>query len=73
MGMRRKRTNIELDVDKVERIMERYELPTMTAAVDYALERVAGRPMTWEEVRAMRGSHALWDDFPPEDEIPPDL
>ena len=65
MWMQRKRTNIELDMDKVRRVMERYELSTMTAAVDYALERVAGQPMSWEDVRAMRGSNALWDDFDP--------
>jgi hypothetical protein len=52
-------------MEKVERIKERYGLRTATAAVDYALDQVAGSPMSWEEIRAMEGAHALWDDFDP--------
>lgn len=73
MIMRRKRTNVVLDMDKVKRIKERYGLRTTTAAVDYALDVVAGRPMTWEEARAMEGAHALWDDFDPTEQPPEDL
>lgn len=65
MCMKRKRTNIELDMDKVRRVMDRYQLSTTTAAVDFALERVAGRPMTREEILAMEGSNPFWDDFDP--------
>lgn len=71
MWMRRKRTNVVLDMDKVDRIKERYGFETTTEAVDYALDTVAGRPMSWEEVRAMRGAHALWDDFDPRERTPP--
>jgi Arc/MetJ family transcription regulator len=73
MGMRRRRTNVVLDMDKVQRIKERYGLRTTTAAVDYAMDVVAGRPMTWEEVRAMHGARALRDDFDPTEQPPDDL
>jgi Arc/MetJ family transcription regulator len=45
--------------------MRRYRLRTKTEAVDLALRRLAGEPMTREEVLAMRGSNAIL-------EIPPD-
>lgn len=70
MHMTRKRTNVVLDMEKVERIKERYGLRSTTEAVDYALDVVAGRPMSWEEVRAMEGAHALWDDFDPRETNP---
>jgi Arc/MetJ family transcription regulator len=63
--MRRKRTNIVLDMDKIQRIQERYGLPTATAAVEYALDQVAESPMSWEEIRALEGGRHLWDDFDP--------
>lgn len=65
------RTNIDLDDDKVERVMRRYGLRTKTEAVDLALEIVAGRPMTKEEALAMHGANAM-DHLPPDDP-PPDL
>jgi Arc/MetJ family transcription regulator len=61
----RKRTNIELEMDFVEAIMRRFGLRTKTAAVDLALRRLAGEPMTKEEVLAMQGSM-------PDFEAPPD-
>ena len=69
--MRHKRTNVVLDMDKVKRIKERYGLRTTTAAVDYALDVVAGRPMSWEEIQAMRGANAIG--FIPPDPPPEDL
>lgn len=52
----RKRTNIELEMDYVERIMNRYGLHTKTEAVDLALRRLAAEiPATKEEVLAMHG------------------
>lgn len=69
--MRHKRTNVVLDMDKVKRIKERYGLRTTTAAVDYALDVVAGRPMSREEIQAMRGAHAIG--FIPPDPPPEDL
>ena len=63
--MAKVRTNIEIEDDYVEAIMERYRLRTKTEAVDLALRHLAGQPMTREEALAMRGAHAIG-------EIPPD-
>lgn len=45
--------------------MFRYRLHTRTAAVDLALRRLVGQPMSREEALAMEGARAL-------DQIPPD-
>ncbi|HEX4344437.1 MAG TPA: type II toxin-antitoxin system VapB family antitoxin [Solirubrobacteraceae bacterium] len=66
--MTRSRTNIELDDDHVETIMDRYGVRTKTAAVDLALRHLAGQPMTRDEAHAMRGAHAIGE--VPED-VPP--
>jgi Arc/MetJ family transcription regulator len=50
------RTNIEIDERLVERAMRRYRLPTKRAAVDLALRRLVGDPMTREEALAMEGT-----------------
>lgn len=65
------RTNIEIDDAVLEVVMRRYRLATKTEAVDLALRRLAGRPMTREEALAMRGARAL--DTVPEDTGPEDL
>jgi Arc/MetJ family transcription regulator len=57
--MPRTRTNIELDDTSVEIVMRRFKLRTKTEAVDLALRRLAGQPMTREEALAMRGAHAI--------------
>lgn len=49
------RTNIDLDMDAVRRVMERYGLETMREAVNYALNRVAPRAATHEEFLAAEG------------------
>lgn len=67
--MARVRTNIEIDADRVEAIMDRYGARTKTEAVDLALRHLAGQPMTREEALAMRGAHAIRD--APEDAPPP--
>jgi Arc/MetJ family transcription regulator len=62
------RTNIEIDDDYVEAIMDRYGLRTKTEAVDLALRHLAGQPMTREEALAMEGARAILDtpaDVPP--------
>lgn len=61
----RKRTNIEIDDSLVGAVMRRYRLRTKTDAVDLALRRLVGEPMTREEVLAMEGARAI-------SEIPPD-
>ncbi len=53
------RTNIEIDDALVERAMRRYRLPSKRAAVDLALRRLVGEPMTREEALGMEGSG--WD------------
>ncbi len=62
------RTNLELEDDYVQAIMDRYGLRTKTAAVDLALRRLAGQPYTREQALAMRGARAMSDvpvDAPP--------
>jgi len=49
------RTNIDLDDELVRRVMERYGLRTKKAAVDLALRRLAGPPITTAELAALRG------------------
>jgi Arc/MetJ family transcription regulator len=53
------RTNIEIEDTYVRAIMVRYGLRTKTAAVDLALRRLAGQPMTREEALAMGGANAI--------------
>ena len=67
--MSKVRTNIEIEDDYVQAIMDRYGVRTKTEAVDLALRHLAGQPMTREEALAMRGArsiHAL-----PADTAPP--
>jgi Arc/MetJ family transcription regulator len=60
------RTNIEIEGDYVEAIMDRFGVHTKTEAVDLALRHLAGQPMTHDEALAMRGAHAI-------DHIPVDV
>jgi len=57
--MPRTRTNIELDDANLAIVMQRYKLRTKTEAVDLALRRLAGEPMTKDEAMAMRGAKAI--------------
>jgi len=66
--MAKVRTNIEIDDQHVQTIMDRYAVHTKTAAVDLALRYLAGQPMTRDEALAMRGAQAI--DEPPAD-VPP--
>ncbi len=63
--MSRTRTNLEIDDDALAIVMRRYRLATKTEAVDLALKRLAGRPMTREEALGMRGAAAI-DELPAE-------
>lgn len=67
--MARTRTNIEIENDYVEAIIERFGVRTKTEAVDLALRHQAGDPMSREEAVAMRGAH----DALPEDQSASDL
>lgn len=53
------RTNIDLDMDAVKRVMERYGFTTMKEAVNYALNRLVPRKATREEFLAAEGMG--WD------------
>ena len=53
------RTNIELEDDYVQAIMDRYGVHTKTAAVDLALRHLAGQPLSREEALGMRGAGAI--------------
>jgi Arc/MetJ family transcription regulator len=53
------RTNIEIDDALVERAMRLYRLDSKRAAVQLALERLVGEPLTKDEMLAMRGTG--WD------------
>lgn len=57
--MSRVRTNIEIEDDYLQAIMDRFGLRTKTEAVDLALRHLAGQPMTREEALSMRGAHAI--------------
>lgn len=57
--MARKRTNIEIEETYLRIVMDRYNLRTMTEAVELALRHLAGQPMSREEALAMRGAHAI--------------
>ncbi|MGH3613014.1 MAG: type II toxin-antitoxin system VapB family antitoxin [Pseudonocardia sp.] len=57
---------MEIDDDTLAIVMQRYRLATKAEAVNLALRRLAGRPMTREEALAMRGAQAL-------DEVPADV
>jgi Arc/MetJ family transcription regulator len=50
------RTNIEIDDELIERVMRRYRLPSKRAAVELALRRLAGEPMSRDEALAMEGT-----------------
>jgi Arc/MetJ family transcription regulator len=50
------RTNIDIDDELVQRVMKRYRLPSMRAAVDFALRSLVGRAMSFEEVLGMEGT-----------------
>jgi Arc/MetJ family transcription regulator len=64
--MAKVRTNIEIEDEHVQAIMDRYAVHTKTAAVDLALRHLAGQPMTRDEALAMRGARAI-------DEVPSDV
>lgn len=66
--MSRTRTNIEIENDYVDAIMNRYGVRTKTEAVDLALRHLAGQPMTKNEALAMEGADAIGDI--PEDQPP---
>jgi Arc/MetJ family transcription regulator len=55
------RTNIEIDDETLDVVMRRYAIHTKTEAVDLALRRLAGEPMTIAQALEMRGARAISD------------
>ena len=53
------RTNVDIDDHLLRLAMQRFRLHTKREAVNYALRKLLGDPMTKEEVLAMRGEG--WD------------
>lgn len=53
------RTNIDLDDDACETVMDRYHLTSKRDAVNYALRLVASEALDLDDARALRGSG--WD------------
>lgn len=53
------RTNIDIDDDLCQRVMDRFHLKTKREAVNLALRHLAGEPLRIEDARSMRGSG--WD------------
>lgn len=49
------RTNIDIDDELVSRVMRRFGLRSKRAAVDLALRRMLGEPMSRDEILAMQG------------------
>lgn len=50
------RTNIEIDDDLIDRAMRTYRLGTKREAVDLALRRLVGEPLSLQEATAMEGT-----------------
>ncbi|MEA2363024.1 MAG: hypothetical protein QOD71_2169 [Thermoleophilaceae bacterium] len=50
------RTNIDIDDDLIRRAMSRYRLRTKREAVDLALRRLVGEPLSLEDALAMGGT-----------------
>lgn len=53
------RTNIDIDDDLCQQVMDRYHLATKREAVNMALRHLAGEPLGLTEARALKGSG--WD------------
>ncbi len=55
------RTNIDVDDKLLAIVMRRHGIHTKREAVDFALRRLAGEPMTIDEALAMQGAHVIED------------
>lgn len=53
------RTNIDIDDELCQKVMDRYHLATKREAVNMALRHLAGEPLGLVEARALKGSG--WD------------
>lgn len=55
------RTNIDIDDALVDKVMQRYRLPSKRAAVDLALRRLVGEPMGRGDALELEGSGWIGD------------
>lgn len=53
------RTNIDIDDELCQQVMDRYHLATKREAVNMALRHLAGEPLGLDDARSLRGSG--WD------------
>ena len=53
------RTNIDVDDELCQQVMDRFHLTTKREAVNMALRHLAGEPLGLNEARALRGTG--WD------------
>ena len=53
------RTNIDIDDELCQRVMDRFRLSSKREAVNLALRHLAGEPLSLAEARSLRGSG--WD------------
>ena len=53
------RTNIDIDDELCQQVMDRYQLSTKREAVNLALRHLAGEALGLDEARSLRGSG--WD------------
>lgn len=53
------RTNIDINEDLVQEVMRRYQIRTKREAVDLALRRLVGIPVTRDDLLALEGTG--WD------------
>ena len=70
--MSRTRTNIELDDDLVEAVMQLYGTRSKKEAVDLALRRLVGARLSADEAIAMEGSGWEGDLDQMREDAPPD-
>ena len=50
------RTNIDIDEEACDVVMQRYHLATKREAVNFALRSLASEPLSLEKARRLRGS-----------------
>jgi Arc/MetJ family transcription regulator len=53
------RTNIDIDDELCQQVMDRYHLSTKREAVNMALRHLAGEPLSLDDARSLRGTG--WD------------
>jgi len=53
------RTNIDIDDELCQQVMDRYHLSTKREAVNLALRHLAGEPLSLDDARSLRGTG--WD------------